>query len=82
MPVKKNPINEIPESEGECCRGRRGDRGLFWPVAMIVVGLVWLARNMGWLNRDVPWFPLLLIGFGVYMIVRHTTRQGVKRENP
>ena len=82
MPVKKNPINETREPEGGCCRGRMGDRGLFWPVAMIVVGLVWLARNMGWLNHDVPWFPLLLIGFGVYMIVRHKTRQGEKRENP
>ena len=79
MPVKKNPVNETREPEGGCCRNRRGDRGLFWPVAMIVVGLVWLARNMGWLNHDVPWFPLLLIGFGVYLIVRHTTRQGEKR---
>jgi len=49
---------------------------------MIIVGLVWLARNMGWLDHDVPWFPLLLIGFGVYLIVRHTSRQGEKRETP
>ena len=81
MPVKKNPIHEIRESEGECCCGRRGDRSLFMPVAMIVVGIVWLARNMGWLNHDVPWFPLLLIGFGVYLIVCHTTRQGEKRDS-
>jgi hypothetical protein len=82
MPVKKNTIDEIHENEKGCCHDRRGDRGIFWPVAMIVVGLVWLAKNMGWLNRDVPWFPLLLIGFGVYLIVRHTTRQGEKRETP
>jgi hypothetical protein len=82
MPVKKNPVNETREREKGEWFDRRGDRGLFWPVAMIVVGLVWLAKNMGWLNRDVPWFPLLLIAFGVYLIVRHTSRQGEKRETP
>jgi fatty acid desaturase len=82
MPVKKKITKEVRESERECCPDRRGDHGLFWPIALILVGLVWLARNMGWLDHDVPWFPLLLIGFGVYLIVRHTTRQGEKKETP
>jgi hypothetical protein len=82
MPVKKNSAVDSRESEKECCRGHRGEHGLFWPIAMIIVGLVWLARNMGWLDHDVPWFPLLLIGFGVYLIVKHNSRQAEKRENP
>jgi len=82
MPAKKKNTIEVRESGKENSPERREDRGLFWPVALILVGFVWLARNMGWLDHDVPWFPLLLIGLGVYLIVRHTTRQGEKRENP
>jgi hypothetical protein len=82
MPVKKNPVRESQKPDEGCCRERRGDHGLFWPIAMIMVGLVWLAKNMGWLAHDVPWFPLLLIAFGVYLIVRHATRQGDKKESP
>jgi hypothetical protein len=82
MPVRKNSAADAGESEKGSSRDHRGERGLFWPVALIIVGLVWLARNMGWLEHDVPWFPLLLIGFGVYLIVKHNSRQGEKKENP
>ncbi len=82
MPAKKKKTEDVRESRRENGPDLGGDRSLFWPVAMILVGLVWLARNMGWLEHDFPWFPLLLIGFGVYLIVRHTTRQGEKRGNP
>jgi len=80
MPAKKKTTDDVPESGRERRPDRSRDRGLFWPVAMILAGLLWLAKDMGWLDRDVPWFPLLLIGLGVYLIVRHTSRQGEKRE--
>lgn len=46
--------------------------GLFWPIFLIVVGLVWLARNLGWLGPNFPWFPLALIAFGVYLLCHRT----------
>jgi fatty acid desaturase len=75
MPSKKSELKENPADKAarrpECCRK---DSRLFWPIAMIGFGLVWLAKDMGWLDRDIPWFPLFLIVCGVYLIIRHTTR--------
>jgi hypothetical protein len=76
MPVKKMPVNEKDRPSR-----RSGSNEMFWPVALIATGLVWLARNMGWLDRDVPWFPLLLIGLGVYLIVRQNARREDKRDS-
>ncbi|MBN2202493.1 hypothetical protein JW777_11100 [bacterium] len=76
MPSKKSPV---PEKGRPVPRG--GSNETFWPIALISVGLVWLARNMGWLDRDVPWLPLLLIGLGVYLIVRQNSRRNDK-QNP
>jgi hypothetical protein len=76
MPIKKTLMDEKSRPS---CRCRSNET--FWPVALIAVGLVWLARNMGWLDRDVPWFPLLLIGLGVYLIVRQNSRRDDKRDS-
>ena len=75
MPTKKSPV---PEKGRPSCRC--GSNETFWPVALIAVGLIWLARNMGWLDRDVPWLPLLLIGLGVYLIVRQNSRRDDKQD--
>ncbi len=80
MPVKKNVPNEPETSDRCCCSDRHEPHGLFWPIAMIIIGVVWLARNMGWFDHDVPWIPLLMIAFGVYLIVRHNARRGDKSE--
>ncbi len=49
--------------------------GLFWPIFLIVIGFVWLARNLGWLGPNFPWFPLALIAFGVYLLCAHGSRK-------
>ena len=46
-------------------------RNLVWPIALIVVGLLFLAYNLGYLRyaqlKDIigTWWPLILIGLGV-----------------
>jgi ABC-type glycerol-3-phosphate transport system permease component len=46
----------------------------FWPSVLVVLGVYFLLRNLGWLNwlrADVIW-PLLLIVLGVWLILRRT----------
>lgn len=51
--------------------GYRSGWGLFWPAALIVLGVYFLLSNLGllwWLRGDVVW-PVLLILLGVALIV-------------
>jgi hypothetical protein len=46
-------------------------RNLVWPIVLIVVGLLFLAYNLGYLRyaqlKDIigTWWPLILIGLGI-----------------
>lgn len=45
---------------------------LFWPSALVVVGVLFLIRNLGWLDwirGDIFW-PLVLIAIGFWFIAR------------
>jgi len=44
--------------------------GFGWGLFLILLGSLWLARDMGWIP-DVPIFPLVLILIGVVIIVNH-----------
>ncbi|HEY7242137.1 MAG TPA: DUF5668 domain-containing protein [Burkholderiales bacterium] len=50
-------------------------RKLVWPVTLIVVGVLFLAYNLGYLKfselKDIigTWWPLILIGLGVAGII-------------
>ena len=49
---------------------------LFWPAVLILAGLYFLARNLGWLSwlrADIFW-PLVLIGVGAWLILRRGRR--------
>ena len=45
---------------------------LFWPAVLIVVGLYFLLRNLGLLDRLPPdvVVPVLIIALGVWLIAR------------
>jgi hypothetical protein len=49
-------------------------RDYFWPLALVVVGLFFLLRNLNlldWLDGKYFW-PAVLIVLGVWLIVRRT----------
>ena len=52
-------------------------RNLVWPIVLIVVGLLFLAYNLGYLKytelREIigTWWPLILIGLGIAGLVQH-----------
>jgi len=48
-----------------------GRNSMFWGIALIVLGFLWLGRNLGWFLFDIPWFPLILIGMGAFMVWQH-----------
>ncbi len=66
---------------GWCCCGPIGRLGaLFWGVALMVIGFVWLLGNFDIIPSD--WwrvlFPLLLIGLGavyLFSMQRYDSRQ-------
>ena len=51
-------------------------RRVVWPIILIVVGLLFLASNLGYLqwhelrNFLATWWPVILIAIGVEQLVR------------
>ncbi len=47
---------------------------LFWPSVLIVAGVYFLLRNLGWIDwlRPDIVLPILIIAFGAWLIVRRT----------
>jgi Flp pilus assembly protein TadB len=44
---------------------------LFWGVALVVVGLVWLGNNLGWFRYSIPIIPVAMIVFGIFLILKY-----------
>ena len=42
---------------------------LFWPIALVVLGVYLLLHNFGWIDDRVFW-PLVLIALGLWLILR------------
>lgn len=52
-------------------------REYFWPLVLVVVGIYFLLNNLGaldWLRFDIVW-PVLLILFGAWLIIRRQRQQ-------
>jgi hypothetical protein len=53
-----------------------GRRGIVWPITLIVVGVLFLAYNLGFLHfaqlRELigTWWPVVLIALGVAGLVQ------------
>lgn len=49
---------------------------IVWPIILIVVGLLFLASNLGYLNWGqlrnflATWWPVILVAIGVEQLVR------------
>lgn len=44
--------------------------GVGWGLFFLLIGVVWFAKDMGWIP-EVPIFPLVLIVLGIGIIVNH-----------
>ncbi|MBC8205196.1 hypothetical protein ISS30_06975 [bacterium] len=42
--------------------------GNFWGVVLIIFGFIFLAENLRWIDWNIPFWPLLLIVVGAYLI--------------
>ena len=48
-----------------------GSRNIVWPIVLLILGLLFLAHNLGYLGfaqlRDIiaTWWPLILIALGI-----------------
>lgn len=50
---------------------RRGNRdSLFWGIALIVVGAVWMGKSFGMFFWGPPLLPTVLIVLGLFLIFR------------
>ncbi len=49
---------------------RKHNDTVFWGFSLIVVGSFWLSRNMGWLDWDLPFWPLVIIALGLFILFR------------
>ena len=54
---------------------------IFWGIVLIAVGLIWLGGNMGWFDYDIPWFAVVLIALGIYMVVRNWEKSDSKEKD-
>ena len=77
-PVPPNPTDPLNPF---CCNGQVGpNRGIHaGAVILIVLGVAFLLGNLGilsehWMDRG---WPILLIGIGVWMVIRHSQKPPV-----
>ncbi|MAG28528.1 hypothetical protein CL632_00045 [bacterium] len=46
-----------------------------WGVVLILIGLYYLSLNQGWIESGLPFWPVVAIIFGAYMLFRGLTRK-------
>jgi len=39
-------------------------------VILVVVGAIWLAKDMGWIRFDLPVAPLIVLALGAWIIYK------------
>ena len=44
--------------------------GLGFPLIVLVIGLFWLGKDMGWIKTNISFWAVLLIVLGVYWLLK------------
>jgi hypothetical protein len=53
-------------------------RGLWWPLALIVLGVVLLLRNLGYVPAALDqWWPVILIALGLWVLTARREPRGL-----
>ena len=58
-------VNEKTWVKAWNCHG-----GIGFPLLILVIGLYWFAKDIGWIQTDISFWPVLLIILGIYWIIR------------
>lgn len=53
-----------------CCNSGSYLCGIF----LIIIGGYYLARNLGFIPSDFPFWPILLLIFGVYLLMKNSKK--------
>lgn|GEM_PF-1689344 len=75
----KNLRDELEKKIDEKFSGRQSHKnsrrsGEFWGFILVVIGLVFLAENLRWIDWDLPFWPTALIVVGAFMIFQSSYR--------
>jgi len=53
---------------------------IFWGIALLIVGIIWLGNNLGWFDYHVSWLPILMIAGGAYLIWKNWKKEANEEE--
>ncbi len=84
--VLRERIEDFGRTVGDKVEGKVGELnrkhnrinkdGLFWGLAFIVAGTVWLGKSIGWFYFNIPIAPTALIIIGLYIVLSGNKRSG------
>lgn len=43
--------------------------GIGFPLLLIIIGVIWLARDYGWIPKELPLIPWILVGIGAWILI-------------
>jgi hypothetical protein len=60
-------LGQIEEEPREKSR-RRWDNS-FWGIVLLLLGFFWLGNNLHWFRIHIPFWPVILIVIGLYLLL-------------
>lgn len=71
--IKKSHVEggEWKEFHGGMCFGMGFP---FLGFFLLVIGILWLLQSLGLINTEIPWWPVILILLGIWLIFNRCCR--------
>ena len=76
MPAKKHDHDwdkwghDIVGNKGRIFSFSSRKLNIGFPLLLLVIGVYWLAKDMGWIETTISIWPILLIVFSIYWIMK------------
>jgi len=72
--MEKDSNNDNKYSSMLCCGPHSGSSAFGWGAFFIILGGYFLAQELGYISTGVSIWPVLLVAFGVYLVVKNLGR--------
>ena len=72
-------VRKMKGFEGQFYTQRFSLRGLGIPLLLMVIGLYYLLRNLGYISENVPFWSIIFIVLGAYWLIQRLTYNLSKR---